>query len=260
MDALSVYDHLSVYDQLSVYDHLLAILSGAVLPLSLALVHAKSRQSDEPIVFDTAQKLALYWTNSAVLWILAAATILVWCLGGRTLHALGLSAPPRPIATGLTLGIIFLALYANDTWLQLATAKRLAETRARWRRQTPFMPQNGREIGHSLVLVASAAVCEEIVYRGFLIAYCGAFTGTSLIGQCAAIGLPAIVFGACHFYQGVRSVVKIVLLAGFFGAIFLFTGSLWIPIVLHFIVDLVGSLLGPKLLGPDRTALRSNEP
>jgi len=55
-------------------------------------------------------------------------------------------------------------------------------------------------------------------------------------------------------------VLKIVLLAGFFGAILMVTGSLWIPIVLHFIVDLVGSLLGPRLLEPDRPTRRSTEP
>ncbi len=247
-------------DALLVYDHLLAILAGLVLPLSLAFVHRKNRRNHEPLAFDTAQKLALYWSNSFVLWVLAGATLLVWHLGDRTLNDLGLLAPPRPIGLALTLGIVFLALYANDTWLQLATPRRLADTRARWRRHTPFMPQNRREIGHSLVLVASAALCEEIVYRGFLIAYCGHFTGPSLIGQCAAIALPAIVFGACHFYQGVRAVLKIVLLAGFFGAILMVTGSLWIPIVLHFIVDLVGSLLGPRLLEPDRPTRRSTEP
>lgn len=246
-------------DALLVYDHALAILSGLVLPLSLALVHRKNRRNHKEIVFDTAEKLALYWSNSFVLWVLAGATLLVWRLGDRTLTDLGLLAPPRPIGLGLTLGIVFLALYANDTWLQLATPQRLADTRARWRRDTPFMPQKRREIGHSLVLVASAALCEEIVYRGFLIAYCGSFTGPTLIGQCAAIALPAIVFAACHFYQGLRAVLKIALLAGFFGAILEVTGSLWIPIVLHFIVDLVGSLLGPKLLRPDKPVARSAE-
>ncbi len=245
---------------LTVYDHALAILAGLVLPLGLALVNRKSRRQAEPLRFDSAQKIALYWSNSLILWILAVATGLVWWLGGRTLHDLGLLAPPRPVGLGLTLGVIFLAVYANDTWLQLATPRRLAETRARWRRNTPFMPRTGLEIRHSLVLVASAAFCEEIVYRGFLIAYCGHFTGPSLAGQCAAIGLPAAVFAVCHFYQGVRAVLKILVLAGFFGAILEVTGSLWIPIVLHFIVDLVGSLLGPRLLQPEKRTAGRIEP
>jgi membrane protease YdiL (CAAX protease family) len=47
-------------------------------------------------------------------------------------------------------------------------------------------------------------------------------------------------------------VAKIVLLSLLFGLILLRTGSLWIPIGLHFAVDLAGILLAPWLLAPRR--------
>ena len=44
---------------------------------------------------------------------------------------------------------------------------------------------------------------------------------------------------------------KIAVLASFFGALLFVTGSLWIQIVLHFVVDAVGVLLGPRLLAKE---------
>ena len=110
------------------------------------------------------------------------------------------------------------------------------------------MPATPGEVGHSLVMVASAALFEEIVFRGFLIAYVAHFTGATTPGLVAAVMLPAAVFGLGHLYQGWHAVLKIVLLAGVFGWILVVTGSLWIPIALHFLVDLIGVCLGPRLL------------
>jgi membrane protease YdiL (CAAX protease family) len=163
------------------------------------------------------------------------------------MRELGLTASPERMGPGITLALVFLLLYALDGWRQLRPA-RLAETRARWRRDTPFMPETSRELRHSLALVLSASVGEEILYRGFLISYLAHYTGTTALGLCLAVALPAVLFGVCHCYQGLHAVAKIALLATLFGAIFVVTGSLWIPMILHFLVDLIGMLLAPKLL------------
>ncbi len=230
------------------WEHAVAVVAGVVLPLVGALQHRRAAPVKEPEPLSTREKIALYWSNSVVLWGIALLAILAWRGAGRDLDRLGLtSAPARP-GLGLLLAAAFLAAYALDTWRQLSTPERLAATRARWRRDTPFMPENRREVLHSLVIVASAAVAEEIVYRGFLVGYVAAWSGRSAAGLALAVALPALVFALCHLYQGVYRAAKIALLAGLFGAILVVTGSLWIPMALHFLVDLVGSAPGPKLL------------
>ncbi len=235
----------------TVFDHLLASLICLVLPAVGAMQQRGSTTQAEPAEFEPWEKIATYWSNSAVLALLAALGLLTWWAAGRTWHDLGLTAPPARLGWGLLLALLFLLVYALDTWRQLIP-ERLPATRARWRRDTPFMPQTALEVRYSLVLVSTAAVAEEILYRGFLIAYAAHFTGPSALGLAAAVALPAAVFGFSHFYQGWRAVFKILLLATVFGAIFLVTHSLWIPILLHFLVDLIGMLLGPKLLGPGK--------
>ena len=231
------------------WDHLLALFAGLVLPLGGALLQRGREASREP--WTSRDRIAMYWTNSAVLALLAGATLLVWHLGGHSPSTLGLTAEPRRLDVGLGGAALFLALYAFDSLRQIGPA-RLAQTRRRWRRDTPFMPTTPRELGHSLVMITSAAVFEEIVYRGFLISYAAQFTGATPLGLAAAVILPALVFGLGHLYQGWRAGGKIVFLAGFLGAIFVLTGSLWIPMALHFVADLVGFLLGPRLLGDEQ--------
>ncbi len=228
----------------TVWDHVLAVLVGLVLPLQGALRHRNFEVPEE--TFTTQDKVVLYWSNSTVLAVLAGVTAVVGHLGGRTFTSLGFSAP-RELGTGLGMAALFLAIYTADTLFRLSP-RRLPETRRRWRRDTPFMPANPREVGHSLVMVASASLFEEIIFRGFLVAYVAHFTGTTPLGLAAAVALPGAVFALCHVYQGWHAVAKIAVLAGLFGAILVVTGSLWIPIALHFVVDLVGVLLGPRLL------------
>lgn len=230
---------------LTFWDHLIAFLLAVVIPLTGALQHRRIRGEG---AYETRQKIALYWSSVVQMAILAGAVVWAGHHAGRTPADLGLTVPPERPDLGLLLASIFLAAYAVDAGWQLATPERRAATRARWRRDTPFMPATARELRHSLALVVSAAIGEEILYRGFLISYLTCFTGTSRTGLVLAVAVPAVVFAVSHLYQGTRAVAKIVVLACLFGAIFVVTGSLWIVIALHFVVDLVGVLLGPKLL------------
>ena len=63
-----------------------------------------------------------------------------------------------------------------------------------------------------------------------------------------AVVLPAFAFSVAHFYQGAKAVLKIFFLAIFFGYLFIFSGSLLIVMILHFLVDAVGGLLTIKYM------------
>lgn len=231
------------------WHHALALAIGLILPAYAARQQARADRSP----FEPWQKIATYWANGLFLVALAGVAVLVWSAGG-TLRSLGLTAPPEPLGPGLVLGAAALAGYALDAWWQLSAPHRAAATRAHWRRRTPFLPATAREVRHALALVVAAATAEEILYRGFLIGYLAHFLGPSPPGLTAAVALPALVFGASHLYQGGHAVMKIVLLAGVLGAIVVVTGSLWIPVAVHFVVDLTGVLLAPSLLAPPPAA------
>lgn len=233
---------------LTPWDHVVAAIVGIGIPVSSALPWLLRRDRPAPPAMSTRDKITLYWSNGIGLLGLAAGAVYVWTHAGRSLAELGLTAVPRRLPEGLALAAVFLALFALDTWWELSSAERLQATRARWRRDTPFMPASPREVRHSMVLIGCAAVGEEILFRGWLIGYLTHLTGTTPSGLAAAVALPAVVFALAHAYQRGHAMVKIAALSCIFGAIFVITGSLWIPVALHFVVDLVGSLLGPRLL------------
>ena len=147
----------------------------------------------------------------------------------------------------MLLGAVVLALYAMDTMAQLRP-DRIAATRMRWRTCTPFMPATPRELRHSLAMVTGAAVGEEVLYRGFLIGYLATLTSSWRYSLVVAVVLPAVVFGAGHAYQGMVRAAKVAALTLLFGVIVVLTGTLWIAIVIHFVADLVGMMLGPRLM------------
>jgi uncharacterized protein len=91
---------------------------------------------------------------------------------------------------------------------------------------------------HERLLYAAAAVsagiCEEIVFRGWLLATLHSpigLTGTALILTAAAI------FGAGHAYQKVTGTILAAMAGLLFCALYVLSGSLLLPILLHILVD-----------------------
>ena len=81
----------------------------------------------------------------------------------------------------------------------------------------------------------SAGICEEIVFRGWLLSVLHnplGFTGTTLVFVAAAL------FGLCHIYQGPTGVVGATAAGVLLTALYVATGTLLAPIVLHALIDI----------------------
>src|SRR6185503_20352429 len=117
-----------------------------------------------------------------------------------------------------------------------------------WKKRTPFLPTKNNELPEYFLLCFSAGVFEEIVYRGYLVTYCWyLFDGTEYQRMLSII-LPAFVFSVAHFYQGAKAVFKIFVLSIIFGYLFIYSGSLLIVMILHFLVDVIGGLISMKYI------------
>ena len=89
----------------------------------------------------------------------------------------------------------------------------------------------------------TAGVCEEILYRGLLLA-----TLSSIVGIWPAVVLTSLIFGLGHAYQGISGVVKTGSVGLVLALFTVFSGSLYIAIVLHTVLDLSsGRLMGRAL-------------
>jgi uncharacterized protein len=101
----------------------------------------------------------------------------------------------------------------------------------------------------------TAGICEEILYRGFLIHY--------LIGSSAHLNVTlamiasSLIFGMAHFYQGVRGAIGSAILGMVFAVVFVLGGNLLLPMFLHTLIDARVLLMIPEgvSLAPARNTI-----
>jgi len=109
-----------------------------------------------------------------------------------------------------------------------------------------LLPETRQEKLWCVLLVApTAALCEEFVYRGYLLTQLSAW----LPSREWAWGASALVFGLAHTYQGFSGVLRAAVLGAVFAYPVLCWGSLYPSIVAHFVYDSLALVwLGPYFL------------
>jgi len=94
-------------------------------------------------------------------------------------------------------------------------------------------PRDNEEQRVFLFLSLTAGVCEEILYRGFLM-----YVFTGAVGRWPALILVAVVFGLAHGFQGRNGMLKAAAAGLVLGLVAVFSGSLLTGMVLHAVLDL----------------------
>jgi len=225
-------------------DHILAFILCVAIPFYAARQRAGELSK---IVFSSELKKRIYISGSFSLFIMGAVVMSVWLLFKRPVSEIGLTQPVN-IQLWWRLSIILVFVYLLDAFVTLSSKKDIDKTVKNWKKRTPFLPTKKSELPEYLLLCFSAGVFEEIVYRGYLVNYCWYLFEGYNYQRSLSVFLPALVFSIAHFYQGTKAVIKIFVLALFFGYIFIYSGSLLIVMILHFLIDAVGGLLTIKYM------------
>jgi uncharacterized protein len=90
------------------------------------------------------------------------------------------------------------------------------------------------------LLSVTAGVCEEILYRGWLVQLFLAGVGSIWLAVPAAAAL----FGVAHCYEGRRGMAVSAIGGVALGALFVLTGSLLPGQVLHALMDVASGIMG----------------
>lgn len=220
---------------------LLAVL-GVVVPWRSA-VRFRNLMARERI--DTMDRLVLYASTIAFQWF--AVALVLWRSLARGLDAVALRiALPEPeLALAVAIGLSLLV--AANQWYSLKRLARMPpEKRGTMGKiATLLMPQNTIERLAFVGLVVTVALCEEILYRGFVLTAFEQATGYAAVGLLAS----AVLFGIAHLYQGPRGIRTTMLVGVVFAAVTLWTGSLAPAMAAHLVADLVVGLAAPGMLG-----------
>lgn len=177
-------------------------------------------------------------------WPLTIGLLAWWLLSGNSLESMGLV----PFADGrqwVAIGVGAFAILAQVVYL--ATVSRNADKLAAIKEQlgelSNLAPQTPTENRLFDMVSITAGVCEEILYRGLLLA-----TLVSLVGTWPAVAITSLIFGLGHAYQGISGIVKTGLIGLVLALLTVSSGSLFIAIALHAVVDLTsGRIMGRAL-------------
>jgi membrane protease YdiL (CAAX protease family) len=192
------------------------------------------------------RRIAEYRWTMIQEWALVAIALALIVAGGRTWQSVGLVLP-SPM--GLIWSVLVLALVVALLFVQYRGATRTDRARASVARQLAhvrwFLPASSAELAGFRALSVTAGVCEEILFRGFLMALLLPFTGTL-----GAVVISSVLFGLGHAYQGVVGIVKTGIVGLVMAGIYVLTGSLLAPIIVHALVDIASGQLAADVPAP----------
>src|SRR5262245_14280920 len=167
-----------------------------------------------------------------------------WALTGAVIAlSLGFARPLSTLALGmpqgwrLWLGVGVPAVYMALVILQGRALSARPATLARLRRRLealhPLIPHTPGEFRLFVALSFTAGICEELLYRGYLV-----WVLRSWIGLAGAAGVSMVMFGFAHAYQGRSYGIRAFFTGVAFGLLALATGSILPGMALHALIDL----------------------
>jgi membrane protease YdiL (CAAX protease family) len=100
-----------------------------------------------------------------------------------------------------------------------------------------FLPRTDGEFRWYGALSVTASICEEVLYRGFLLRYLA--LGPWHLPMLVAVLIAAIAFGSAHLYLGFSGLISTSIGGLLFTGLFLGTGTLVASMVVHATLDLI---------------------
>ena len=219
---------------MTIVDHLFFLAVAVAYPIASYFSFQKLLRRIE--AGETISPVYLYNMTLRSHWLLFGVAIAIWAASQRSWAELGFGFQldgPFLIGLALTLAaLVGLAMQLRR--LTGACAKDIDTVRRQLGRIEFMFPRNGNELNRFYGLSITAGIVEETLWRGFLFWYLGHFMPLWGAAVVSSVG-----FGLAHMYQGARNVPQVILVGGVLSALYLITGSLWLPILLHAVFDMV---------------------
>jgi uncharacterized protein len=219
-----------------VIDHVLAVFLSVLYPVWDYFDTRELRRGS------TASARVQYYRKTTLYeWIAAGAAW--WAVGPKILSLqlapTGISWLPVALVrwTASVLTILFFCAVLAPQFQALRSPGVRQKVLKQTSHLTFFLPRTDSEFLWYGVLSVTAGICEELLYRGFLLRYLALVPWH--LPMLAAVLIAAFAFGLAHLYQGISGLISTGIGGLLFAGLFLGTGTLVVPIVFHAALDLI---------------------
>jgi uncharacterized protein len=178
-------------------------------------------------------RMRMYRILGAAEWAVTLFVLGLWIAKARPWSALWLGPVEHlRLGLGLLFAAIVIAIFVRNTKNVLGRPKSMAYVREKIGYLEPLLAETEGERRAFWFVSITAGICEEIIFRGFVMWCIGAWTGLIL-----AVILSSVFFGFGHIYQGVSRTLPTALAGLALALIVVATGSLWPAIIIHAALD-----------------------
>jgi len=219
---------------MSIIDSLLVIVLAIIVPIASYVSFNRLLRriaAGEPV-----DRKEIFQSSTISQWVLFVITIGAWVYQDRSFETLGFQVTVNAtfyLAIGLTAACFFYLVMQLRRAMH-PSAEDLQQLRSHHGRLEAFFPRNGNELGRFYVLSLTAGIVEETLWRGFMI-----WALSQIMPLWMAATVSVICFGLAHAYQGMANVPMVTLVGAILTVLFLLTGSLLLPMILHAGVDIM---------------------
>lgn len=196
-------------------------------------------------------RVAVYREVLATEWIMTALIATVWIHAGRPWRLIGLVAPG---GWSLVVTVALIAALMMFFRAQLQAIRRLDpakrdRVRNRQGAISLLIPHNRVERAWFVPVAITAGLCEEFMYRGFLL-----WAFRPWLGLWGAALASTVSFGSAHAYQGRPGAFRAGAIGVLFVVLAIATGSVIPGMVLHALLDLISGEASYALFAEDLTS------
>ena len=194
-----------------------------------------------------ADRVSLYLGSMLLQSVALLVLLATWGILDRPIVDLGIRIPDLQ---GLLIGAAIIVLSTGLLVYALIVATRLNATSRQAQigslgNLVYFLPQTDKELRAAYLLSVTAGVVEEIVYRGFVL-WCLFLYFPDWL----ALVISSVAFGLAHIYQGWAGVFKTGVLGLVLAMIYVGTGTIWVPVIIHALIDVLQMATARELFRP----------
>ena len=219
-----------------------ASIAYIVLLLALCIVlpvYAVLTGKDTKKKFEEApEKKVIYYRQIIVIQLILATLVFTsMALNGDNIDLIGLAFFKKPIWV-LTLISATLIIFwlLNQIKLKPEDFDKLS---SKYKDVDFLLPASRREYQWSIAVSYAAGICEEIAFRGFLY-----WQLLNYMPSVPSVFIVNIVFALSHYSTNLKNMIAAFILGSLLSISFIFTGSLWLAMLVHILVDIYSFTTG----------------